>query len=53
MLHVKYLKNVLNFIEKSTKIISREIICREVVIYLDIYIVIVSNVSRETYKGSI
>ena len=53
MFHVEHMKKVFNFIWRSAKIISREIICKEVVTNLNLYIAIILNVSRETYKGSI
>ena len=53
MFHVEHMKKVFNFIWRSAKIISREIICKEVVTNLNLYIAIILNVSRQTYKGSI
>ena len=53
MFHVKHMKKVSIFIYRSTEIISREIICKEIIFILNLYIVIVLNVSRETYEESI
>ena len=53
MFHVKHIKKSFDFIWSSTEIISREIIYKEVIIILILYIVIVLNVSRETYEESI
>ena len=52
MFHVEHIKKAFNFILRSIEIISREIILKKS-IDLNLYIIIVLNVSRGTYKESI